>query len=197
MAVNNYALKSIEAARMNKKWFSGAREIQIDEIIAHTFDQAMSILSINMERLILEAEQCLHHLTDLEEQLTTLHYITTREDISISAAKSDLLEELWTRLGGNRKSLQNFDHNLEILKGLAAYRQQAFGHVLAAMQTLQAMSEDMEDIRERVAAPDLAGAKIPVEVHIQSIQIGLDRLRQGRILAKKLEEDAIRSALSR
>ena len=64
------------------------------------------------------------------------------------------------------------------------------------MQTLQAMSEDMEDIRERVTAPDLAGAKIPVEVHIQSIQVGLHRLRQGRGMAKTLEQDAVRFALT-
>lgn len=205
MAVNNYALKSIEAARMNEKlcWspycliaFSHTGRIQTDEVIARTFEQAMNVLSINMERLILEAEQCLHNLNELEEQLLTLQHITSREDISISAAKSDLLEDLWTRLGGNRKSLRDFDHNLVILKGLTAYRRQAFVHVVAAMQTLQAMGEDMEDIRERVTAPDLAGAKIPVEVHIQSIQGGLDRLRRGRIMAKRLEEEAIRSALS-
>ncbi|KJA19186.1 hypothetical protein HYPSUDRAFT_121024, partial [Hypholoma sublateritium FD-334 SS-4] len=204
MAVNDYALKSIQAARMKEKlcWsphclitFNDAGRIETDEVVAQTFDQAMSVLSINMERLVLEAEQCLHNLNDLEEQLMTLHQITAREDISISAAKSDLLEDLWTRLGGNRKSLRNFDHNLVILKGLAVYRQQAFVHIVAAIQTLQGMSEDMEDIRERVAAPDLAGAKIPVEVHIQSIQVGLDRLRHGRMMAKILEEDAICSAL--
>ncbi len=130
----------------------------------------MNVLSINMKRLILKAEQCLHELNDLEVKLTTLHHITARETISISAAKSDLLKELWTGLGGNRKPLRNFDDNLGILQRLAAYRRQAFIHVVAAMQTLQAMSEDMEDILKRVAAPDLAGAKIPVNVHMQSIQ---------------------------
>ncbi len=123
----------------------------------------MSVLSISMERLILEAEQCLHNLNDLEEQLMTLHQITSREDISTSATRSDLLENLWTRLGGNRKSLRDLDRHLTIIKGLAAYRRQAFIHVVAAMQTLQAMSEDMEDMRERVAAPDLIGTRIPVE----------------------------------
>lgn len=205
MAVNNYALRSIEAARIKEQpcWFpqclilvNEAARKRTDQVIAQTFDQAMSVLSINMERLILEAEQCLHNLNDLEEQLVTLHQMTAREDTSISAAKSDLLENLWTRLGGNRKSLRNFDHHLTTLKEMAFYRQQAFVHVVAAMQTLQAMSDDMEDMRDRVAAPDLAGAKIPVEVHIQSIQVGLDRLRQGRMVAKRLEEDAVRSALA-
>ncbi len=61
--------------------------------------------------------------------------------------------------------------------------------------SLQAMGEAMEDMRERGAAPDLIGTRVPVEVHIQSIQAGLDRLHQGKMVARRLEEDAIRSAL--
>lgn len=204
MAVNDYALQSIESARAEEGSHWSMKRIvtwknprkQTNDVVMRTFDEAMNVLSVNMERLILEAEHSLHNLNNLEERLATLHEIVAREDSSISSAKSDLLEDLWTRLGGNRKSLRNVDYHLGLLKGLGTYRQQALVHVVAALQTLRAMSEDMEDMRERVAAPDLIGDTVPVEVHMKSIQMGLDRLREGRIRAKKLEEDAVRRVLS-
>lgn len=203
MAVNDYALQAIESARAKElsQWslqslvpWQAPRK-RIDAVVMRTFNEAMSTLSVNMERLIVEAEHNLHNLNDLEERLATLHEIIAREDTSILSARADLLEDLWSRLGGNRKSLRNFDDHLALLKGLANYRKEALVHVVAALQTLRAMSEDMEDMRERVVAPDLIGKTVPAEVHMKSIQMGLDRLREGRTRAKKLEEDAVRRVL--
>lgn len=195
MAVNEYALQAIESARSKQlrhwllnfslPWTIPSR--QTEEIVSQTFNYAINVLSINMGRLILEAEHSLYNLNDLEEQLITLHQIVSREDSSISSAKSSLLEDIWTRMGGNRKSLTHFDSHLALLRGLGTYRQQALTHVVSALQTLRAMSEDMEDLRERVAAPELVGGIVPVEVYIKSIQTGLDRMREGRFKAKILE----------
>ena len=201
MAVNDYALQSIKSARANEPspWslaiWKPARP-NTKEVIMKTFEEAMSVLSANMERLIVEAEHSLHNLNTLEGKLVTLHEVVSREDSSISSAKTELLEELWTKIGGNQKGLRNFDHHLKLLKGLSVYRRQALIHVVAALETLRAMSEDMEDMRERVAAPDLVGSKVPVEVHMKSISMGLERLREGRIRAKHLEEDAVKRVLS-
>lgn len=204
MAVNDYALQSIESARANEPspWSPRALAIwkparlSTKEVVRKTFEEAMSVLSANMERLILEAEYSLHNLKSLEDKLGTLHEVVSREDSSISSARTELLAELWTILGGNKKEMRNFDHHLNLLKGLSIYRRQALIHVVAALETLRAMSEDMADMRERVAAPDLVGSKVPVEVHMKSIRMGLERLKEGRIRAKRLEEDAVRRVLS-
>ena len=88
-------------------------------------------------------------------------------------------------LGGNKRKLRNFDGHLTLLKDLATYRTQALAHVVAALQTLRGMREDMEDMRERAAAPDLIGSSVPPEVHMKSIEMGLKRLKEGRSRAKK------------
>ena len=150
----------------------------------------MNTLSVNMERLILEADRSLYELNDLEGQLTTLHAIIVHQDSAITSAKSDLVEDLWTRLGGNRKLQRTFNHHLGLLKGLQSYKEQALVHIISTMQTLRALNEDMEDMRERAGAPELIGATVPVEVHMRSIQAGLDRLRDGRIQVKTLEDAA-------
>ena len=202
MAVNDYALHAIEEAQSKTSWFSvhslipWSRPQSTSEIVTTTFTEAMSVLSTAMGRLILEAEINLGNLNRLEEQLLVLHEIVSREDSTLSSAKAELLSELWTKLGGNQKTLRNFESHLHLLKNLGMYRKKALVHVVAALQTLQAMSSDMEDIRERVAAPELTGSKIPVEVHLKSIRSGLERLRGGRVRARKLEEEAMRQVLA-
>ena len=53
----------------------------------------------------------------------------------------------------------------------------------------------MEDLRERVAAPELVGDRIPVEVHMRSIKAGLDRLSEKRYQVKEREQATIKEIL--
>lgn len=204
LAVNDHALHTIEGAISNtpSKFslmalvpFTASRK-PTKEVVAQTFTEAMDVLGASMRRLIVEAEISLTNLNNLEERLSTLHELVSREDSSLSTAKSELLAELWTKVGGNRQTLRGYDDHLFLLKNLGDYRSRALLHVVTALQTLQAMSEDMEDLRERVAAPELVGSSIPVEVHMRSIQGGLERLKEGRIKAKEREEEAVKRVLA-
>jgi hypothetical protein len=186
MAVNDYALQKIDAAQKTKPsrlyaalipWKSHKKFI--NKVWVETFGEAMNILLTDMERLIIEAEANIIALNTLEERLSELHDIISREDLTLSSEKADLLAKLV--LGFNRNELRNFDQSLSLLKELKTYRQQALARVVSALQTLQMMSADMEDMRERVARPAIAGSAIPVEVYMKSIQYGLGRLREWRI----------------
>jgi hypothetical protein len=203
LAVNDYALHAIEGAISNspsrfslKAMIPFTARRPANEIVTQTFTEAMDVLSASMRRLVVEAEVSLTNLDKLEERLTMLHELVSREDSSLSSAKSELLSELWTKVGGNRRTLRGYDEHLVLLKNLGEYRKRALVHVVTALQTLQAMSEDMEDLRERVAAPELVGSSIPVEVHMKSIQSGLERLKQGRIKAQEREAEAVRRVLA-
>ena len=203
MAANEYAMKTIESARASEPspwslsvivpWAPTRKSTSL--VVTETFEEAMNTLSRQLHRLIVEAEINDKNLNDLEEHLNSLHDLVVREDSSISSAKSDLLAELWTILGGNRKKLRNFDGHLGLLKDLATYRKQAAAHVAAALQMLRGMADDMEDMRERVAAPDINGPLISTEAHMRSIEFGLQQLKEGRVRAKRLEEEAMRKIL--
>lgn len=202
LAVNDYALHAIEEAMTNTRTQFSLKALNpfaskqpTNEAVIQTFTDAMDVLATSMRRLVVEAEVSLVNLDKLEERLSTLHELISREDSSLSTAKLELLSELWTKLGGNRRALQGYDEHLFLLKSLGGYRKRALVHVVTALQTLQAMSEDMEDLRERVAAPDLVGSSIPVEVHMKSIKSGLERLKVGREKARKREEEAVRRVL--
>ncbi|KAG5647327.1 hypothetical protein DXG03_000395 [Asterophora parasitica] len=202
MAVNDYALHQIEAEQTKAPTILSiyglipwAARKPLDDVVTRTFGEAMGVLSVSMQRLILEAEVNLANLEKLEERLSTIHDMVSREDLTLSDAKSELLAELWTKLGGNRKKLRGYDNHLDLLKNLGLYRKRALAHVVAALQSLNAMSADMDDMRERVAAPELTGSRIPIAVHMKSIKSGLERLKEGRVRAKRLEEDALRRVL--
>ncbi|KAJ3926979.1 MAG: hypothetical protein NXY57DRAFT_1051177 [Lentinula lateritia] len=127
----------------------------------------------------------------LEDHLLIIYEIVCREDSLISSAKAELLGEIWTWLGGNRRKLKGHDAHLELLRGIGGYRKQALAHVASALQILRALSDDMEDMRERMIMPDLVGSQIPLEVQISSIQHGLQRLRDSKVLVQNKEEGAM------
>ncbi|KAJ7650110.1 hypothetical protein FB45DRAFT_886957 [Roridomyces roridus] len=201
MAVNDYALHTIEEARSEPPpsllrqlipWPSARLPA---DLVLSTFEDSMNYLASTMKGLIVEFEFNLQNLNELEEQLSVLHELVTREGNSISSAKEELLSDLWSKVGGNKRKLRGYENHLDLLKGLTGYRKQALVHVVSALQTLTQMSEDVENLRERVAAPELAGSRIPVEVHMRSIQAGLERLKEGRTKAKLRESEAVKKIL--
>jgi hypothetical protein len=159
------------------------------------FTEAMNTLSANMQRLVLEAEVSISDLNKLEEHLKSIHEVVSREDSSISTARAELLAQLWTILGGNRDQLKGIDEHLSLLKGVSAYRDRALAHVVAALKMLETMAEEMEELRERVAAPKLVGEAIPIDVHMKSLRSGLERLKGRRTGAKQLEEQIVNQVL--
>ncbi|KAI0663790.1 hypothetical protein C8Q70DRAFT_378665 [Cubamyces menziesii] len=202
MAINDYALRTIEGAQNEPKsllravWPFASAPPRSRDVVVQAFRTSMDAHATEMRRLVLELSVSEANLERLDTHLVALHELCTRENITLSAAREDLLSELWTLLGGNRKRLRGMDFNLELLRELGEYRKRAAAHVAAAKQTLQAMSEDMEDLRERVAAPDVVGDRIPVEVHMKSIQSGLERLKEDRIRARQREDELVRKILS-
>ncbi|KAH9998851.1 hypothetical protein BJV74DRAFT_767474 [Russula compacta] len=201
IAVNDYALHRIEAANsqpsglsLRRLWGSSS-PATTKQVVTRTFIEAMNALSANMQRLVLEAEVSILDLNNLEEHLKTVHELVSREDSSIATARTELLAQLWTILGGNRGELRGMDEHLALLRGVSGYRDRALAHVVAALQALETMAEDMEELRERVAAPELVGDAIPIDVHMKSLRSGLERLKGRRAGTKQLEEQLVNRIL--
>ncbi|RDX57103.1 hypothetical protein OH76DRAFT_1334526 [Lentinus brumalis] len=200
MAINDHALHLIEGAQEQPNslirviWPFGTAKPSRDTVV-EAFRYSMDIHAEEMARLILEVEVSNANLDQLEEDLAVLHELCTREKITLTERHDELLSQLWTILGGNRGQRRKFSTNFELLKALGEYRKRAAAHVAAAMQTLQAMSEDIEDLRERVAAPEIVGDQIPIEVHMKSISTGMERLKEQRIRAREREDQLMNKIL--
>lgn len=164
----------------------------LDQYIQHT-----RIVEEQIERLVLEAQALLQVLTNLEDRLDVIHSIATREDIRAQTSRQEVLSELWTILGGNRNKVGKLDSQLNLLRQVNTYRQTAFAHVSGTMLKLQAMSAELEELRERVGGVELLGGKmgVPLGVHIENIEMGVERLEEGRARAKEVEGEAMRRAV--
>jgi len=195
--LNDYALQTIEASKTPTSLmarvlpFSLSNANPTEEAVIEAFLMSMDNIATHMVRLRDEAEISMGHLMRLEEHLMVLHEITHRDNKQLTAAQEDVLAELWTWLGGNKSKLRKMNSNLDLLKNVEKYRRKALAHIVVTLQVLHALDADMEELRTRVAAPEIAGDRIPIEVHIKSIKVGVERLKEGQMKASLREEENI------
>ena len=199
--MNNYALQTIEdskappslAARVLP--FSLSNTNPTKEAVIETFLMSMDNIASHMVRLRDEAEISMGHLLRLEEHLMVLHEITHRDNKELTAAQEDVLAELWTWLGGNKSKLRKMNLNVDLLRNVEKYRRKALAHIVVTLQALHTLDADMEELRTRVAAPDIIGDKIPIEVHVRSIKAGVERLKEGQMRATLRQGEGIANIL--
>jgi hypothetical protein len=73
----------------------------------------------------------------------------------------------------------------------------AWAHVNSAVIKLMAIRDNLEDLRERVAMPETLGDIVPLEVHINNINLGIARLEEQREAGRKVMQERIAQLSSR
>ena len=200
-SLNDHALRTIEASKTPPSLvarivpFAVSSRNPTKEAVIETFLMSMDNIGTHMARLREEADISMGHLMRLEEHLSVLHEITHRDDKQLTMAQDEVLAELWSSLGGNRRKLKKMTINLNLLKNVDKYRRKALTHIVVTLETIQALDADMEELRTRVEAPDIVGDKIPIEVHINSIKAGLDRLKEGQMKASLRQGESLNKIL--
>ncbi|TVY80917.1 hypothetical protein LSUE1_G005960 [Lachnellula suecica] len=169
-------------------------QVLLDQYIQHTRNVEEEIY-----KLIEQAQALLMILNNLEDRLDVIHGVATREDVSAKAQKEEILSSLWAMVGGHRSKINKMDRQLNLLQQVGIYRKTAYAHVSGTILRLQAMGAGLEDLRERVGAPELLRDRrdIPLSVHIENIQRGVERLEEQRINSRKLENDQLRQTMDR
>ncbi|KAF9471517.1 hypothetical protein BDN70DRAFT_567160 [Pholiota conissans] len=155
--VNDDALQSIVHALANKPSIISWTSAKNDEAVNRTFAEAMNVLSANMLRLLRLVAETQSNCYILHDRLIHLHRFLARNISLISKDRFNLLQHLWTKLGGNRKSLRSFERQLVVVMELEEYSQHALVHVVDVLQTLRAIRTDLEDMYNRIEAPEPMG----------------------------------------
>ncbi|KAK0295426.1 hypothetical protein LTS00_006057 [Friedmanniomyces endolithicus] len=169
-----------------------SRDVLLDQYLRHTGAVEEQILT-----LITEAQALLNILDNLDGRLDIIASIATRDGIKIDDNKEELFAYLWTKLGGNRNTVAKLAQQSELLKEVGAYRRLAWAHVTTTIVRLQAIRDTLEDLRERVALPEVVGEKVPLEVHIESIRLGIERLEQQREAGRRVEAEGYARVMGR
>lgn len=166
----------------------------LDQYIQHT-----RVVEEEINRLVMEAQALLLVLQNLEDRLDVIHGIAVRDNLHAKSSREEVLSQLWTMLGGNRSKVGKFDSQLRLLGQVNTFRQNAIAHVSGTLVRLQGMGAELEELRERVGRVDLLGGKgsVPLSLHIENIEMGVERLEQGRKGAKEIENEQLKKALEK
>ncbi|RDA90759.1 hypothetical protein CP533_2966 [Ophiocordyceps camponoti-saundersi (nom. inval.)] len=167
----------------------------LDQYMEHT-----SLVSERISNLILEAQAVLRLLTKGEDHMQLIYEIAHRSTKLAASRREELLWTLWTLVGANSARLKTLSSQLDLLRRVDAQRSSAVQMLSALVLDLESIQTSLSDLRDRVADPQLAavaGVHIPLAVHIETIDRGVERLQDARARLRVAEEDRIRDALAR
>ncbi|KAF8308187.1 hypothetical protein DL93DRAFT_2159145 [Clavulina sp. PMI_390] len=172
--------------------------------LALTFERASEVTAEQLERLVTEAEVVLMLLNRLDGTQETLHEMILAENKVVKREGEELvgillfhsltevidagpqfasqLAQLWTILGGNKNEVALFMEHRDLLAQMSRYRSTARDRVQTTIDQLHKLSEDLSDLRDRVARPALVGADgvVPLEVHLDGLRRGVEKLEAFR-----------------
>lgn len=168
------------------------------ELVTEQYLEHARAVEEQIAELIIEAQALLAILQNLDDRLDVIQSISTRDGLSLKGNRDELFEQLWTWVGGNRASLRKNNEQKQLLNQVNAYRQSAWEHVSGTILKLQAIASGLEDLRERVGAPDVLGIRPEsLKMHIEHIQMGVERLEEQRSENRKVEGARHRTIMDR
>ncbi|KAL2161392.1 hypothetical protein VTH06DRAFT_7953 [Thermothelomyces fergusii] len=163
----------------------------VDRYVEHT-----ALVSDKMAALILEARSILHTLARAEEHLDNMYSFVVRTQQAVQSRRDDILWTLWTLVGANRRRLGSLDAQLALLRQVDAQRSDAVRQVSELVDELERIQAGLGDLRERVGLVADRDA-LPLSVHIDSINRGVERLEAARARIQAVEEARMREVLAR
>ena len=169
-------------------------DVVLDQYIKHS-DAVQNEIS----DLLGEAQAVFALLRSLEETLDAVHGIAVRDTQYAEASRDEVLALLWTKLGGNSKQVNKFESDLRTLKKIATYGQAAYTHIAAAVLKLQAMSAEIDQLKERLVSVDPIPGRpeIPLSIHLENIQMGVQRLEEARAVTRDKRAEYSRQVMDK
>jgi hypothetical protein len=165
----------------------------LDKYIEHT-----AFVSDKIADLIIEAQAILRLLSVAEDHLQVINEHVVRSSDVVQQRHSEVFYTLWTILGVNNRRLHNLNKQLSLLNHVDAQRRSAIRQLVSLIHDLSDIQSKLGDLRERVAAPELLAdnASIPLQVHIQTINAGVERLEKARSRIRAEEDERLQRVLN-
>lgn len=195
LAMNEWAISALEKSDGKVSTLGGLipfiGQLDTRTSVTNTYVQAMDELSSYLKRLIESNQKAYESLDKLEEDLHLIHEIVGLEKKVQKSEQGEVLSNLWSFLGGNRKLKSIFKSNLATLDSFERGRISNKAVVAATSVAFTKMMLEIEDLRERVQRPGLTGDVIPVEMHIRNIELGIEELRSRRDKIRKSDDEEL------
>ncbi|KAI1771131.1 hypothetical protein F4818DRAFT_430240 [Hypoxylon cercidicola] len=166
----------------------------LEKYIEHT-----SLVSDKISNLILEAQAILRQLGQAEGSLEMIGEHAVRTGNAVREKKAEVFWDIWTLLGANNRRLHNLESQLHLIRQVDVQRASAAARLGSLLHDLYDIQTKLTDLRERVAVPELVAdtATIPLSVHIETINAGVERLEAARSRIRAEENERLQQALQR
>lgn len=168
----------------------------LDKYVEHT-----ALVGDKIADLIIEAQAVLKTLNQAESHLGIIYDFVTRTQESVQSRKDDVLWTIWTLVGANYNRISKLNSQLSLLHRVDSQRSDAVKQVSELIVELEKIQAGLDDLRDRVAEPEVAAASpkgpMPLSVHIETIDRGVERLEHARSRIRAIENDRIHEVLAR
>lgn len=166
----------------------------LDQYVEHT-----ALVSDKIGGLIVEAQAVLQTLSKAEDHLGIIFDFVTRTEKTVQGRKEEMLWSLGTYFGGKFGNLKKLNHQLYLLKQVDGQRAGAVKQVSDLILELENIQAGLSDLRDRVAEPEVirGNVEVPLSVHIETIDKGVERLETARNRIRDIENERISQVLAR
>ncbi|KAI2614915.1 hypothetical protein GGR54DRAFT_324110 [Hypoxylon sp. NC1633] len=166
----------------------------IEKYIEHT-----ALVSDKIARLILEAQAILRDLNKAENSLELISENVVRTGNEVAEKRSEISWNLWSIVGANNRRLNNLDEQKALLKRVDLQRLSAVQRLSVLVHDLHDIETKLSNLRDHVAAPELVAgtSNIPLSVHIETINAGVERLESARSRIQAEENERLQQAMER
>ncbi|KAI0106785.1 hypothetical protein F4814DRAFT_429028 [Daldinia grandis] len=212
ITINRWTTRYIDSIAMNREahnnmlsrfgdWIFSPFQVSIfderallDKYIEHT-----ALVSDKIANLIVEAQAILRLLGEAENSLELINEHVVQTSNMMKEKHNEVFWNIWTLVGANTRRLHNIRVQLGLLQQVNTQRNSAVQRLDSLVHDLYDIQTKLSDLRDRVAAPELLAdsTTIPLAVHIETINAGVERLEAARSRIRAEENERLRQALQR
>jgi len=154
-----------------------------NEAILLQYIQYAEDIVVTLDDLIGIAQIVLDYLKEADMNLHEIHRLTEQSKSRIESKKGG--NAVWNLLASLRltKEQQKYMRDLDLLTEVEAERSGARDYVADVLNDLRGVKAQLQDLQERISKPGLqlgSDNQLPLEVHLDMIEGGVDRLQRAR-----------------
>ncbi|KAA8904537.1 hypothetical protein FN846DRAFT_890810 [Sphaerosporella brunnea] len=153
--------------------------------VLQTFISTAGLMEKEIKSLVSHANSVLEHLKELETSLQKVRKIVRYIPRSQQEQEEKVLAGILSLLGEDvdLKACGDYQEYFLLLRNIPVFKEQALTFVDRLLVRLQTVESNVVDFRLREESP--VKKRIPLQVHIDSVREGIDRLSECRLKARE------------
>ncbi|OAQ35056.1 hypothetical protein K457DRAFT_132934 [Linnemannia elongata AG-77] len=143
------------------EYFAGTYDLEVassEKKLRQLYQGTMEDASNHVRDLILQVQDVLQSLDVMDQTLSNIHELTTKERKQQKEAEGEVLSQLWAQFGGHRIKREMYKENLHLLQSMDSERKATVGQIQSALWKLTDFEAEIGVLRERIVDAVVDGA---------------------------------------